>query len=79
MPNYSLPFSHSQGGVNIHNKKISARGEDKVGLLAKGNKQQIISQYEDDSSFMVRGDKRHVDELVCLLKVFNASSSMEIN
>lgn len=28
---------------------------------------------------MVRGDKRHVDELVCLLKVFNASSSMEIN
>ena len=48
-------------------------------LLLGENKQQNISQYADGSSFIVRGDKRYVDELVCLLKVFSEASGMEIN
>ena len=41
--------------------------------LPGGKKQQSISQYVDDSSFMVRGEMRYVDELVRLLKVFISS------
>ena len=47
--------------------------------LPGGKKQQSIAQYVDDSSFMVRGEKRDVDEMVRLLKVFSAASGMEIN
>ena len=47
--------------------------------LLGGKKQQSISQYADDSSFMVRGEKRYVDELVRLLKVFSEASGIEIN
>ena len=38
--------------------------------LPGGDKEQNISQYADDSSFMVRGEKKYVDELARLLKVF---------
>ena len=39
--------------------------------LPGGDKEQNISQYADDSSFMVRGEKKYVDELARLLKVFS--------
>jgi hypothetical protein len=33
----------------------------------------------DDSSFMVKGDKWYVDDLVRFLKTFSEASKMEIN
>ena len=39
--------------------------------LPGGDKEQNISQYADDSSFMVRGEKKYVDELARLLKIFS--------
>jgi hypothetical protein len=47
--------------------------------LPGGKKQQNISQYADDYSFMVRGEIKYVDELVRLFKVFSEASEMEIN
>lgn len=47
--------------------------------MPREEKQQSISQYIDDSSFVVSGKKKYVNELVCMLKVFSATSSMEIN
>ena len=60
-------------------KKAVAKGRLKGITLLGGKKQQCISLYADNSSFMVRGEKRYVDELVCLLKVFSATFGMEIN
>lgn len=66
--------------VLIHNiKKVVAEGRLKGISLPWGKKQQCISQYADDSSFMVREDNFFVDELVRILKVFSISSGMEIN
>ena len=48
-------------------------------VLLGGKKQQCIFQYADDSSFMVRGEKKDIDELVRLLRTFNETSGMEIN
>ena len=48
-------------------------------MLPGGKKQQCISQYADNSSFMVKGDKRDIDELVKLLKTFSEASGMKIN
>ena len=48
-------------------------------MLPRGKKQQCISQYANDSSFVVRGEKKDVDELVRLLKTFSEASEMEIN
>lgn len=59
-------------------KKAIAEGRITGITLPREKQQQCISQYVDDSSFMVRGDKRDVDEVVRLLKVFNATSGMEI-
>ena len=60
-------------------KKAVKEGRLKGISLPGGIKQQCISQYADDSSFMVRGEKRYVDELVRLLKTFSAASGMKIN
>jgi hypothetical protein len=59
--------------------KAIAEGRLKDIILPGDKKQQSISQYADDSSFMVRGEKKYVDELVRLLKVFSEASVMEIN
>jgi hypothetical protein len=60
-------------------KKAVTDGRLRGITLPGGTKQQCISQYADDSSFMVKGEKRYVDELVRILKVFSAASGMEIN
>ena len=60
-------------------KKAVTEGRLRGITLPGGNKQQSISQYADDFSFVVRGDKKYVDELVRLLKVFSEASGMEIN
>ena len=60
-------------------KKAVKEGRLKGITLLGGIKQQCISQYADDSSFTVRGEKRYVDELVRILKTFSAASGMEIN
>ena len=60
-------------------KKAITKGRLRGIILPGGKKQQSISQYVDDSSFMVRGEKMYVDELVRILKVFSAASGMEIN
>lgn len=36
-----------------------------------GGTQQCISHYVDDSSFMIKEEKRYVDELLRLFKVVN--------
>lgn len=59
--------------------KAISKGRLKGLTLPSGKKQHCISQYADDLSFMVRGDKRYVDELVGLLKVLNEASRMEIH
>lgn len=60
-------------------KKAVAEGRLKWVYLTGGKKQQCISQYADDSFFMVRGTKEDVDELVRILETFNQASNMEIN
>lgn len=72
-------FSCCGRGVTQLNTKVISEGTFKGIILPEGNKQQSISQYADDSSFIVRVEKKYVDELVCLLKVFSETSGMEIN
>ena len=60
-------------------KKAIAEGRIRGVVLPGGKKQQCISQYADDSSFMVKGEKKDIDELVRLFKVFTEVSGMEIN
>ena len=60
-------------------KKAVAEGRLKGVYLPGGKKQQSISQYVDDSSFMVRGTKEDVDELERLFKTFSKASGMKIN
>ena len=60
-------------------KKAVTEGRLRGIILLGRNKQQSISQYADDSSFVIRGDKKYVDELVKILKVFSDASGMEIN
>ena len=60
-------------------KKTVAEGRLRGLVLPGGTKQHCISQYADDSSFMVRGEKRYIDEMVRILQVFSAASGMEIN
>lgn len=60
-------------------KKVVKEGMLRGVYLPGGKRQQNISQYADDSSFMVRGDKRYVDELVRILEVFTEASWVEIN
>ena len=60
-------------------KKAVAEGRLKDVYLSWEKKQQSISQYVDDSSFMVRGTKENVDELIRLLKTFSKASGMKIN
>lgn len=79
MPNCPIFISHSGGGTHIHNKKIVGEGRLRRITLPGGQKQQSISQYANDSSFMIRGEKKYVDKLVCILKVFSATSGMKIN
>jgi hypothetical protein len=59
-------------------KKAVAEGRLRDVFLPGGKKQQCISQYADDSSFMVRGVKEDVDELVKILETFSQTSGMEI-
>lgn len=60
-------------------KKTVVEGRLRGISLPGCNKQQSNSQYVDVSSFMVRGEKQYVDELVHLLIDFSATSCMEIN
>lgn len=60
-------------------KKAVSKGRLKGVVLPGGKKQRYISQYADDSSFMIKGEKNDVDELVRLLKMFSEASGMEIN
>lgn len=36
-----------------------------------GKKNSSISQYADNSSFMVRGETKYINELVRILKIFS--------
>ena len=68
------------GEVLIHMvKKAVDEGRLRGVYLPGGKKQHYISQYADDSSFMVRGTKEDVDEFVKILETFSEASGMEIN
>ena len=60
-------------------KKAVKEGRLEGITLPGGIKEQSISQYADDFSFIVRGKKRYVDELVRLLKGFSAALGIKIN
>lgn len=47
--------------------------------LPERKKQQCISQYADDFSFLVRGGKPFIDEFVHLLGIFSKTSRTYIN
>ena len=65
---------------NAHTvKNAVAEGRLRGLVLPGGTKQHCINQYADDSSFMVSGEKRYIDEMVKILQVFSAASGMEIN
>lgn len=49
------------------------------GVKLPGGKQQCISQYADDTSFLIKREKSCIDEVVRLLGVFSRASGMEIN
>jgi hypothetical protein len=64
--------------VLTHNiKNVVAKG--RLRGIIFGEQQQIISQGTDDSSSLVRGNHKYVDELVRALKVFSEASSMEMD
>lgn len=48
-------------------------------VLTQSNSQQIISQYVDDTSFMVRAEENSVDNLVGILHKLGIASGLEIN
>ena len=60
-------------------KKAVGEGRLRGVYLPGGKKQHCISQYADDSSFMVRDTKDDVDELVKILETFSEASGMQIN
>ena len=60
-------------------KKAEAEGRIRGMTLPGGRRQHNIIQYADDSAFMIRGEKKFIDELVRLLKFFSEASGMEIN
>ena len=60
-------------------KKAVAEGRLREFFLSGGKQQQCISQYADDSSFMVRGAKEDVDELVKIFETFSQASRIKIN
>lgn len=44
-----------------------------------GGKQKYISQYANDTFFLIKGEKPFIDEIVRLLGIFSKASGMEIN
>ena len=60
-------------------KKAVTEGRIRGVFLPGGKKHQCISQYADDSSLMIRGVKKDIDEMVRILKTFSEASGMEIN
>lgn len=60
-------------------KKAIKDGRLKGIILPIRIKQQNIFEYADESFIMIRGEKRYVDELMRLLKIFSAASGMKIN
>lgn len=67
--------------VDIFNhifKKALGKGRI-LGVRLPGGKQQCISQYAKDSSFLIQGEKTCIDEIVRLLKVFCMACGLIIN
>ena len=60
-------------------KKAETEGRLRDISLPGGRKQHSISQYADDTSFIVRGTKKFVDELDRLLGLFSKASGIKIN
>lgn len=60
-------------------KKAVKDGRLKGIVLPIRIKQQSISEYANESFIMIRGEKRYVDKLMRLLKVFSTASGMKIN
>lgn len=64
--------------LNYVIKKTMSEGR-LQGVKLPGGKHQCISQYGDDSSFLIQDEKPCMDELVRLLEVFSRAFGMEIN
>jgi hypothetical protein len=47
--------------------------------LPFGNRQQIITQYADDTSFTLKGEEEPVKNLIYLLDTFCAASGLVLN
>ena len=60
-------------------KRAEAEGKIHGISLPGGRRHQNIIQYADDSAFMIRGEKKFVDELGRLLRFFSDAFGMNIN
>lgn len=67
------------GEVHIHTILKTIMVDRLRGIALPSSTKHSISQYAENSSFMVRGEKCYVDELARLLEVFNEALEMEIN
>ena len=65
-PLCTLHFFYRRRGPYTQYQESSLRGEAKIDHSLGGRKQYSLSQYWDDSSFMVRGNKQFIDEYLCL-------------
>ena len=75
MPLCPIPFLNSGGGPYPQTIMVDRLR----GIALPSSTKHSISQYAENSSFMVRGEKCYVDELARLLEVFNEALEMEIN
>ena len=65
--------------LHIWLKKTVTEERIKGVFLLGDKKQQCISEYVDDSLFMIRGVKKDINEMIRILKIFSESSGMEID
>lgn len=62
----------------MHMVKNAVTEERIRGVLIPGErKQHCISQYAGDSSIMIRGVKKNIDEIVRTLKIFSEALGIE--
>ncbi len=60
--------------------KVVERSRDiKCILLPRGLKQQLISYYVDNTTFIIRGKEKNTHNMVNLLEVFLSISGLELN
>jgi hypothetical protein len=80
LPPYTLPLHPCWRGFLTSWSKVVQRSRDvKCILLPRGLKQQLISYYVDNTTFIIRGEEKIIHNMVNLLEVFLSISGLELN